>query len=197
MAEAVEHATSVLTRLTRGDEHAADELTPMLYEELRRLAGSLLVGERAGHTLQPTALVNEAYLRLIDQRSVDAADRAAFLGLAATVMRRVLVDHARARKRVKRGGENRRVVLHDDAIAESPSGGAEPGLDVEALDQALRALAEFDERKARLIELRFFCGLDERDAANLVGVSRATASREWRMARSWLARELERTEGSA
>jgi len=192
MNQASQHATTVLTRLTRGDSGAADELTPLLYDELRRLAGSMLVSERAGHTLQPTALVHEAYVRLIDQRSVDESDRAAFMGLAATVMRRVLVDHARARNRMKRGGDHRRVALGDTALARAPDEADERGVDLEALELALQRLGEVDGRKARLVELRFFCGLDEAEAAELVGVSRATASREWRMARSWLVRELER-----
>lgn len=190
MSPAVQHATTILTRLTRGDSHAAEELTPILYAELRRLAGSLLSGERAGHTLQPTALVHEAYVRLIDQRSVSPEDRSAFIGLAATVMRRVLVDHARAHNRLKRGGNNRRVPLGDSVVADSPEG--DDRFDLEALDIALDRMCEIDPRKARLVELRFFCGLDEPDAADLLGISRATASREWRMARAWLARELEK-----
>lgn len=180
-------ATVTLKRLTNGHAAAADALAPLLYDELRRLAGSLLRSERADHTLQPTALVHEAYVKLLDQRELGADDRAAFMGLAATVMRRVLVDHARGKKRLKRGGDARRVELED--IAES-DGSTGDGLDVEALDTVLTELARLDERKARLVELRFFCGLDEKDAAELVGISRATASREWRMARSWLAREI-------
>ncbi|MEZ6242488.1 MAG: ECF-type sigma factor [Phycisphaerales bacterium] len=194
MGQDTAHATTVLTRLTAGDPHAADELTPLLYDQLRRLAGGMLASERGGHTLQPTALVHEAYVRLIDQRSVREADRAAFIGLAATVMRRVLVDHARARKRLKRGGDNRRVALDDSVIAQPPGGGGGEQIDLEALDMALERLTEMDARKARLVELRFFCGLDEADAAQMLGISRATASREWRMARAWLARELEQME---
>lgn len=190
MSDEATRATQILTRMSQGDEHAVDELTPVLYEELRRLAGSMLVQERAGHTLQATALVNEAYLKLIDQRTVSAEDRSAFMGLAATVMRRVLVDHARAKKRLKRGGDARRVALHGDLAAEIEAK-PDDGLDIEALDRALVKLAQVDERKARLVELRFFCGLDEGVAAEMVGISRATASREWRMARSWLLRELE------
>ncbi len=190
MSDQATLATQILTRMSQGDEHAVDELTPVLYEELRRLAGSMLVQERAGHTLQATALVNEAYLRLIDQRTVSAQDRSAFMGLAATVMRRVLVDHARAKKRLKRGGDARRVALRDDLASEIEVK-PDDGLDIEALDSALIKLAQVDERKARLVELRFFCGLDEEVAAEMAGISRATASREWRMARSWLLRELE------
>ena len=190
MSDLVDRATTVLTRLTAGEPGAADELTPILYEELRALASSMLSGERKDHTLQATALVNEAYMRLIDQRSIGDGGKAAFMGLAATMMRRILVDHARARGRLKRGGEGRRVVLSDTAVSDQGEarGG---GTDVEALDAALTKLAELDERKARLVELRFFCGMDEQQAAEIVGISRATASREWRMARSWLATELE------
>lgn len=193
--ELTARATTILTRLVAGDAHAADELTPIVYEQLKALAGSLLVAERAGHTLQPTALVHEAYVRLIDQRSVDRNDRAAFLGLAATVMRRVLVDHARARNRVKRGGGLRRVELSESRIASQDQTSEQ--IDIEAMDAALNKLNELDPRKARLIELRFFGGLDEAEAADLIGISRATASREWRMARSWLARELSGDAGEA
>mgnify|MGYP001176426260 CR=1 FL=1 len=190
-------ATGLLGRLGAGDAHAADELTPLIYDELRSLARGVLSSERPDHTLQATALVHEAYVRLIDQRTLDAQDRGAFLGLAATVMRRVLVDHARARNRLKRAGPGRRVEMGEaEAIA---SGGAEEvriaGEDIEALDAALGRLAEVDARKARLVELRFFGGVDEREAAEMVGISRATASREWRMARAWLARELDEGSG--
>ncbi|MFI4871315.1 MAG: ECF-type sigma factor [Phycisphaerales bacterium JB061] len=186
-------ATALLKGLTSGDQHAADQLTPIVYDQLKALAGSLLVSERAGHTLQPTALVHEAYVKLIDQRTIDPSDRAAFLGLAATVMRRVLVDHARARNRVKRGGGLRRVELSESRIASQDQNTQE--IDIEAMDRALNKLSELDPRKARLIELRFFGGLDESGAAELIGISRATASREWRMARSWLARELSEEAG--
>ncbi len=187
--DVVVRATTLLGQFSAGDTHAADSLTPLLYDRLRQLAGSMLASERADHTLQPTALVHEAYVKLIDQRAVSAGDHAAFMGLAATVMRRVLVDHARARNRLKRGGDRQRVALEDPA--DRPGNEAESSLDVEALDAALVKLGDLDERKARLVELRFFCGVDERAAAEMVGISRATASREWRMARAWLMRELE------
>ncbi|MEM9167660.1 MAG: ECF-type sigma factor [Planctomycetota bacterium] len=185
----ITQATNLLTRVSAGDANAAEHLTPLLYDRLRQLAGAMLTSERASHTLQPTALVHEAYVKLIDQRSVSAEDEAAFMGLAATIMRRVLVDHARAHKRLKRGGSRRRVALEDPVAQDTEGGRAE--LDVQALDEALVKLGSLDERKARLVELRFFCGLDEQAAAAIVGISRATASREWRMARSWLMRELE------
>lgn len=186
-------ATGLFGRLRDGDGRAADELTPLIYDELRVLARGFLGSERRDHTLQATALVHEAYVRLIDQRSIDPADRKAFIGLAATVMRRVLVDHARARHRLKRAGPGHRVGMDEaEARVASETDSLEiAGEDVEALDAALQRLATVDERKARLVELRFFGGLDESDAADLVGISRATASREWRMARAWLARELD------
>ncbi|MBX3390853.1 MAG: sigma-70 family RNA polymerase sigma factor [Phycisphaeraceae bacterium] len=194
MSEGADIATTLLARITRGDGHAADALTPMLYEQLRALAGSLLVDERRGHSLQPTALVHEAYLRMIDQQKVDKDDRAAFFGLAATLMRRILVDHARARRRMKRGGGARRVMLR-----ESLAPGVEPAdewsIDVEILNASLEKLAELDERKARLVELRFFGGLDEPQAAETLGISRATAARDWRFARAWLAHEIEESSG--
>ena len=188
-------ATTLLRVLADGDERAADQLTPLVYDQLKAIAGSLLVSERAGHTLQPTALVHEAYVRLIDQRSLDQSDRSAFMGLAATIMRRILVDHARAHNRVKRGGGLRRVELSESRIASQDQSTEQ--IDIEAMDAALNKLAELDPRKARLIELRFFGGLDEVEAADMLGISRSTASREWRMARSWLARELTGEAGEA
>lgn len=190
MSRGADIATTLLARLTRGDGHAADALTPMLYEQLRALAGSLLVEERRGHSLQPTALVHEAYLRLIDQQKVDKDDRAAFFGLAATLMRRILVDHARARRRMKRGGGARRVMLRE-SLAPGVAPDDEWSVDVEVLNAALERLAELDDRKARLVELRFFGGLDEPQAAETLGISRATAARDWRFARAWLAHEIE------
>lgn len=191
MAAEPQHATAILVRLGSGDSGAAEELTPILYDQLRDLAGSMLSQERAGHTLQPTALVHEAYLKLIDQRQVSQTDHAAFLGLAAMVMRRVLVDHARARKRLKRGGDAKRLTMHDHDAVWAPS---ESGVDVERLETALCELEAVDRRKAQLVELRFFCGLSESSAAEALGMSRATASREWRLARSWIQRELDREE---
>lgn len=193
------NATQLLTQYLAGEDHAADKLTPLVYEQLRAMASGFLSAERAGHTLQPTALVHEAYVKLIDQRSVDETNRAAFMGLASTIMRRILVDHARAKKRVKRGGENRRVELRESQISGTPDKD-DLSIDIERMDKALAKLTDLDPRKARLIELRFFGGLDENDSANLIGISRATASREWRMARSWLMRELSqmaKTEGES
>jgi RNA polymerase sigma-70 factor (ECF subfamily) len=183
------NATQLLTQYSSGMLHAADKLTPIVYEQLRAMASGFLSSEHAGHTLQPTALVHEAYVKLIDQRTVDESNRAAFMGLASTIMRRILVDHARAKKRMKRGGSSRRVELRESQIS-GTSIKDDLSIDIERMDQALVKLADLDPRKARLIELRFFGGLDETESANLIGISRATASREWRMARSWLVREL-------
>jgi RNA polymerase sigma factor (TIGR02999 family) len=161
-----------------------DDLMAALYDELHAIAAAQLREQRSGHTLQPTALVNEAYLRL--RRGHPAVqNREDFLRLACSVMRNLLVDHARARKSAKRGGAWQRITLsaaHDDS-ASTP-------VDVLALDEALTELSAFDERVARLVELRFFGGLGESEAAEMLGVSRAAATRDWRMARAWLAQRL-------
>lgn len=178
--------TELLQAWTDGDEDALDRLMPLVEAELRRLARAYMARERRGHTLQTTALVNEAFLRLTDARRVRWQDRAHFLGIAARLMRRVLVDHARRRGYRKRGGDAQRVTLYDGA-ATSP----DPGLDVVALDLALEALAKIDERKSRIIELRFFGGLSVEDTANVLHVSADTVKRDWRLAKLWLLRELE------
>ena len=177
--------TELLDRLRGGDAQARDEMLPLVYDELRRLAGSYLRQERVGHTLQPTALVHEAYLRLISQQQVDWRNRAQFLGLAAIVMRRVLVNHARDRAAAKRGGglvpESLSIV--GDVPAQAP-------LDVLALDQALDRLAAIDARKSRVVELRFFGGLTAEETAEAVGVSVASVERDWTFARAWLYDQL-------
>jgi RNA polymerase sigma factor (TIGR02999 family) len=159
---------------------------PLVEAELRRLARSYMRRERRGHTLQTTALVNEAFLRLTDARSLEWQDRAHFLGIAARLMRRVLVDYARARGYRKRGGGACRVTL-DEGLVASP----EPQLDVVALDRALEALAAVDARKTRVIELRFFGGLSVEETAEVLHVSTDTVKRDWRLAKLWLLRELE------
>jgi RNA polymerase sigma-70 factor (ECF subfamily) len=188
MAESDQHdVTRLLKAWSGGDSKALDELFPIVYTEVRKLARSYLRRERPDHTLQPTALVNEAYMRLVDQRHVDWQNRAHFFGIAAQVMRRVLVDHARMRQADKRGSGDRPVVL-DEALALV----AERTPDVVALDDALRALAELDPRQAQIVELRFFGGLSIEEAAEVIGLSPATVKREWSAARAWLRRELER-----
>jgi RNA polymerase sigma factor (TIGR02999 family) len=162
-------------------------LIGVLHEELRGMAGALFRGERADHTLQPTALVSEACVRLLAGATIEPMDRARFFALASKVMRQVLIDHARTAGRDKRGGRRHRVTLGDPA----GSGPAEVDLlDLLALDEALEELAALDERKARLVELRFFGGLSLDDSAKLLGIARSTASDDWRMARAWLLRRL-------
>jgi RNA polymerase sigma factor (TIGR02999 family) len=159
---------------------------PLVYDELRRLARHYMGRERAGHTLQTTALVNEAFLRLTDARHVRWQDRAHFLGISARLMRRVLVDYARRRVFQKRGGAAQRVTLHEDLVS-----APDPAVDVVALDRALEALAKVDPRKTRVVELRFFGGLSVEETAEVLQVSADTVKRDWRMAKLWLLRELE------
>ena len=178
------HITQLLITLTEGGREAMDQLVPLLYDDLRHVAAACMRREPAGHSLQPTALVHEAYVRLIDQRRVKSRNRAHFFGVAAELMRRILVDHARARRANKRGGELERVTLvGDEAIAA-------PEIDLLALHEALRRLAEFDARKERIVELRYFGGLTIEEAAEVVGISKATVVREWTIAQAWLRAEL-------
>lgn len=178
--------TRLLAALGSGADAAEERLFPLVYEELRALAGAYFRNQPADHTLQPTALVHEAYLKLV--RDADAAprDRAHFLALAARVMRQILVDHARRRGRAKRGGEQLQRITLDHAAL----GANAQALDPLALEEALQKLAALGERKARLVELRFFGGLSEEEAADVLRISRATAAREWRFARAWLIQEL-------
>jgi RNA polymerase sigma factor (TIGR02999 family) len=177
--------TQLLDEWSRGDRRALDRLLPLVYAELRRIAPRRLRRERDGHTLQPTALVHEAYLRLVEQRSVDWRSRAHFYGVAAQMMRRVLVDHARRQAAKKRGDPGQRVPLDD--IAETA---AAPQIPVLALDDALSRLEQLDRGLARIVELRAFGGLTIDEAAHVLNVSPSTAKREWRTAKAWLAREL-------
>jgi RNA polymerase sigma-70 factor (ECF subfamily) len=179
-------ATQLLIDLAGGDERALEQMTPLVYQELRRLARYYLRRERPGHTLQPTALVHEVYFRLIDQRRVDWRNRAQFLGLAASMMRRILVNHARDRAAAKRGGGAEKVSLR---FADEPA--ARAGVDVLALSRALDRLAANDERKGRVVELKFFGGLTTEEIGHVLDVSPATVEREWSFARAWLYQELE------
>jgi RNA polymerase sigma factor (TIGR02999 family) len=176
--------TRLLKAWCRGDARALERLAPMVEQELRRLASIYLHHESAGHTLQPTALVNEAYLRLLDWNAVEWRDRAHFLAVAAKMMRRILVNYATARRSQKRGGSALVVSL---AEADSVPARAQ---DLIALEQALLALANLDERKSRLVELRYFGGLTSDEAAEVLGISPSTADREWELARAWLFRAL-------
>lgn len=180
-----QEVTRLLVAWGNGDQAALDDLLPLVYQELHRLAHHHLRRERGGHTLQTTALVHEAYLRLIDQKEANWQNRSHFFGVAATLMRRILVDHARARQYQKRGGGARRVAL-DEALEVSDERAAE----VIALDEALTALAEFDERKSRMVELRFFGGLSIEETAAVLGVSPGTVMRDWTLAKTWLQREI-------
>jgi RNA polymerase sigma factor (TIGR02999 family) len=176
--------TGLLDDWSRGDRRALDRLLPVIYAELRRIAVRQLRHERDGHTLQPTALVHEAYLRLVDQRSADWQNRAHFFGVAARVMRRILVDHARRQAAKKRGEGLQRVPLADLAAA------APDPIPVLGLDHALGRLEQLDPGLAQIVELRAFGGLTIDEAAHVMNVSPSTAKRDWRTARAWLAREL-------
>lgn len=177
--------TQLLLDWSKGDGAALNKLTPLVYDELRRLANSHLARERSDHTLQATALVHEAYIRLVDQTQVEWKNRAQFFGLAAQLMRHILVDHARNHRAAKRGSGEPKLML-DEAAAVY----AERGADIVALDEALQALAKIDPRKSRVIELRYFGGLKEEETAEVVGISVATVRRDLRMAEAWLHREM-------
>ena len=185
MAETPTEVTQLLVAWGSGDQAALDQLMPLVYDELKRLARRHLGRERRGHTLQTTALVNEAYLKLVDQRAVHWESRAQFFALAAQAMRRILVDHARGRQYLKRGGDAQQVTL-DVALLVS----TERAADVIALDDALQSLAEFDMRKCRIVELRFFGGLSIEETAQVLEVSPGTVMRDWTLAKAWLQREL-------
>ena len=180
--------TELLQQWGRGREDALERLLPEIYAELRRLAASYLRSERRDHTLQPTALVHEAYLKLIDQRAVQWQNRAHFFGIAAQAMRRILVDHARARSAEKRGSGHRLVPLD-----EAGDVGTMPDLDLLALDEALTRLSAIDPQQGRVVELRFFGGLTMDETAEALRISQATVGREWTLAKAWLYAELGRT----
>ena len=177
--------TQLLLAWREGDRSALDRLMPLVYEELRRLARHYMRGERTGHTLQTTALVNEAYLRLVDHKNIQWQNRAHFFAVAAQAMRRVLVDHARSRGYAKRGGSAHRVTFDEGALI---SQGQDP--DLLALDEALSRLSAIDPRKAQIVELRYFGGLSVEETAEVVNVSAVTVMREWNKAKAWLFREL-------
>ncbi len=182
--------TRLLRRWSAGDQGALEKLLPLVYDELRRRAGAYLRNEREGHTLQPTALVHEAYLKLVGSASVDWKNRAHFFGVAARAMRQVLVEHARARNAEKRGSARTLLGLDDPAAAAAAT--LPRSLDLLDLDRALSKLASLDERQSRLVELRLFAGLTIEESAEVLNVSHATVSREWRHAEAWLHREMAR-----
>jgi RNA polymerase sigma factor (TIGR02999 family) len=182
--------TSLLRELAQGKQEAAGELMPLVYDELRRLAGRYMRRERENHTLQTTALVHEAYLKLVEQNSVNWQSRAHFFGIAAQIMRRVLIDHARGHLREKRGG-GQPVVALDEALVFSP----EQSSALVELDGALNRLAVMDARQARIVELRFFGGLTVEEAAEVLGISPKTVKRDWSVAKAWLHGELKAAYG--
>jgi len=179
--------TELLVAWGNGDEAALDKLAPLVYQELRRLARGYLKRERPNHTLQTTALVHEAYLRLIDWKNVKWQNRAHFFGISAKLMRRILVDSARSRQYSKRGGQQRHVSLEEASVIA-------PGrpVDIVALDDALTGLAALDHRQSRVVELRFFGGLSIAETAEVLKVSEGTVRRDWSLAQAWLHRELSR-----
>ncbi len=179
--------TGLLQKWSAGDAAAVNELTPLVYTELRRLAHRQLRRERPDHTLRSTELVHEAYLRLVDQKLANWQDRAHFFAISARIMRRILVDHARAHLREKRGGGAPTLVINE--AIDYPERG---GLELVALDDALEGLAKLDPQQSRVVELRFFTGLSIEETAEVLGVSKATVNRDWVTARAWLNRELSR-----
>lgn len=177
--------TEKLIAWSKGDEAALEKLIPAVYQELRRMADHYLRGEDSGHSLQPTALVHEAYLRLIDQTKVEWQNRAHFFGVAAQMMRRILIDHAKTKHRAKRGGPAVKVVLDENANFIQ-----ERAAELLALDDALQTLGKLDERKSRIVELRYFGGLTVEETAQVLGISDKTVMRDWSLAKAWLYREL-------
>ena len=185
MAALPHEVTQLLINWSKGDRAALDELIPLVHAELRRLARHYMAQENSGHTLQTSALINEAYIRLVDQQNMPWQNRAHFFGVAAQVMRHILIDHARRHCRAKRGGGARRVPLEEAMIVNDKR--AE---ELVVLDDALKALAVLDPRKSRIIELRFFGGLSIEETAEALRISSITVTREWRSAKAWLRREM-------
>ena len=185
MRKAAAEITQLLVKWSDGDKAALDELMPLVYDELRRLANGYLRRERLSHTLQPTALVNEVYLQLIDQRSVGWQDRAQFFGLAARLMRHILVDHARQHRAAKRGGAQLKL-----SLSQADRFGNQPDMELIKLDDALQALAAIKPEHSRIVELRFFGGLTIEETAAITGMSHASVERGWNFARAWLRREM-------
>lgn len=184
--------TALLQAWSQGDGRALEKLIPVLYRELRQRAHRCMRGERAGHTLQTSALINEAYLRLAASPNVAWESRNHFFAIAARMMRRILVDHARAKRSLKRGGGDQAVTLNEEYLL-TP----QPSRDLLSLDDALKALAEQDERKARVVELRFFGGLSVEETAQVLKVSTQTVMRDWKLSKVWLLREMKREEERA
>ncbi len=182
-----ERVTQLLIDWSKGDQKALDKLMPLVYSELRRLASNHLRRERPGHTLQPTALVHEAYLRLVDQKNTRWQNRAQFYGVAAQLMRRILVDHARQRQALKRGGSDQQRL----SITSAEKVARQPEIDLLGLHEALEELATIDSQQSRIVELKFFAGLSIEETAEVMNIGHATVERDWKMARAWLRRKLE------
>lgn len=178
--------TQLLKKWSEGNQEVLDKLMPLVYEELRRQASRYLRRERANHTLQTTALIHEAYLKLIDQNQVEWQNRTHFFAIASQAMRRILVDYARERNRDKRGGAAENLPIEEAAFVVSPG----KNVDLVALDEALNRLAEFDERQARVVELRYFSGLSIDETAAVLGISNVTVRRDWNMAKAWLHQQI-------
>ena len=189
MNPSAEQITQLLLDWRDGDQAALDRLMPLVYDELRRMASYYLRNERPGHTLQTGALVNEAYVRLVDHEQIAWQNRAHFFGVAAQAMRRILVDHARTRNYQKRGGAAQRVSLDQAADVTG-----ERAAELIALDEALKELARLDPRKSQVVELRYFGGLSMEETAEVLGISTATVSRDWETAKAWLLRELSKSD---
>lgn len=185
MKPATKDITLLLKKLSDGNQNVVSELVPLLYDELRRLAGHYLRSERADHTLQATALVHEAYMRLVDQREVQWKNRSHFFGIASQVMRRILLDYARSHQAAKRGGLAGKLSLEEVMVVSKENCG-----DVLVLDEILKRLEALDPQQAKIVELRVFGGLTVEEAAEVLGISPATVKRDWRMAKAWLTREL-------
>ena len=185
MAASQHEVTELLRQWRNGDKEALQKLTPLVYDELHRLAHQYIRRERPGHTLQTTALVNEAYLRLVEQKDVEWQSRAHFFAVSAQVMRHILVDYARQHSSAKRGGNAERVTLDDKATVSR-----ERASELVALDEAMQALEEIHPRRSQVVELRYFGGLNNKEASEVLKVSEATIERDWRFAKAWLYREL-------
>lgn len=192
MASPSSDITILLSKLTRGNQEAAEKLIPLVYDELKRFARSYMRRERPDHTLQATALVHEAYLKLVKQQAVDWQSRAHFFGIAAQLMRRILIDHARGHLREKRGGANEVLPL-DEALVFSP----ERSEEFVQLNEALERLSKLDARQSRIVELRYFGGLSVDETAEFLGISPKTVKRDWSVAKAWLHAELRPTDAHA
>jgi RNA polymerase sigma factor (TIGR02999 family) len=188
MPTSAQDVTQLLQRWSNGDREALDKLIPLVYDELRHQAARYMRRERRDHTLQTTALIHEVYLRLVDQTHAEWQNRAQFFGITAQLMRRVLVDHARTIHAGKRGGSAIRLPLDEELLPAS----TEPDVDVLAIDEALTKLEAFDPLQARVVELRYFSGLNVEETATLLGISPRTVKREWSIAKAWLHREITR-----